>query len=553
MLSNSSNQCGSSYRQPLRQFVRELAFLVVVGGLGGCGGGGGGDGTTAFQRALNNPNSGDTIVPDDTDTEVNSGEWVPGVFLNANTFEAMCEVPVVGSGDVQGTTTDENNFLRSYSNDTYLWYDEIVDMDPALFSTPDYFELLKTDDLTPSGNFKDNFHFTIPTDEFNALSQSGISVGYGAQFALLQSSPPRNIVVAYTDPSTPATAVGVDLARGAEILTIDGVDVVNGSDVDTLNEGLFPDTDGESHTFTVRDLDSTVRMVTMQAAVITSTPVQNVKTIATASGAVGYLQFNDHIATAEGGLFNAVTQLAGLGITDLIIDVRYNGGGFLDIASEFSYMIAGAARTAGQTFEEITFNDKHPDTNPISGEALIPTPFHNRSLGFDPSLAEGTVLPTLDLTRVYVLTGSDTCSASEAIINGLRGVDVEVIQIGSTTCGKPFGFFPANNCGTTYFTIQFQGINAKGFGEYPDGFSPANTVSDIGTVVPGCSVGDDFTAALGDPAEERLAAALNHRVTDTCPAASGVSPTSLSKVGLLPSDKMIVPKSLWLQNRIMRP
>lgn len=550
MLSNLSIQYDSNYSRSLRQVVLKLTLLVVVGSLSGCGGGGG-SAPTAFQRASNTLND-DTTVPDDVDTDVGSEVWTPGVFLDASIFDAMCAVPVAGSGDVLGTSTDENNFLRSYSNDTYLWYDEIVDMDPSLFSTPDYFDLLKTDDLTLSSNFKDNFHFTIPTDEFIALSQSGISVDYGAQFALIQSNPPRKIVVAYTDPGTPATAPGSDLARGAEILTIDGVDVVDGSDVDTLNAGLFPETAGESHTFTVRDLDSTVRTFTMQAAVITSTPVQNVKIIATASGDVGYLQFNDHIATAEGGLFNAITTLlAGLGIADFVIDIRYNGGGFLDLASEFSYMIAGAARTAGQTFEEITFNDKHPDINPITGEALIPTPFHNRSLGFDPSLAAGTVLPTLNLSRVYVLTGSNTCSASEAIINGLRGVDVEVIQIGSTTCGKPFGFFPANNCGTTYFTIQFQGINAKGFGEYPDGFSPANTVIDIGTVVPGCSVGDDFTAALGDPAEARLAAALNHRVTGTCPAASGISPTSLSKVGLLPSDKMIVPKTLWLQNRIM--
>ena len=58
-----------------------------------------------------------------------------------------------------------------------------------------------------------------------------------------------------------------------------------------------------------------------------------------------------------------------------------------------------------------------------------------------------------------------TCSASESIINGLRGVNVQVIQIGSTTCGKPYGFYPEDNCGTTYFSIQFKGVNAAGFGE----------------------------------------------------------------------------------------
>jgi hypothetical protein len=422
-----------------------------------------------------------------------------------------------------------------------------------LFSTPEYFDLLRTNALTPSGNFKDNFHFTIPTDEWIAQSQSGISAGYGFEVAFLSSFPPRKVVVAFTEPGTPVTAPGVDLARGAEILTIDGVDVVNGNDVDTLNDGLFPNSAGELHSFTVRDLDGTERSFSMTSAIITSTPVQNVKTINSASGKVGYFIFNDHIATAEGGLFDAVNFLATEGIVELVLDVRYNGGGFLNIASELAYMIAGATQTAGQTFELILFNDKHPTTNPITGIPTTPTSFHSQSRGFDPVFPVGTALPSLDLSRVYVLTGPDTCSASESIINGLRGIDVEVIQIGSTTCGKPYGFFPTNNCGTTYFTIQFQGVNEKGFGDYPDGFSPANATGDVGVVIPGCSVADDFNSSLGDPAEARLAAALGHIGTGTCPAPSGFSSPALSQSGPLPSNNMMINKSLWQRNRIMGP
>ena len=68
-------------------------------------------------------------------------------------------------------------------------------------------------------------------------------------------------------------------------------------------------------------------------------------------------------------------------------------------------------------------------------------------------------MPTLNLTRVYVLTTADTCSASESIINGLKGAGVTVNQIGVTTCGKPYGFYPQDNCGTTYFSIEFRGVN----------------------------------------------------------------------------------------------
>ncbi len=522
-----------------------VLIIYIITLLVACGDGG--SSGSANRNSFSGNNLNTTNIPSEADPDV----WVEGVFLPASNFRNMCASPVPGTSDNPGTFIDENNFLRSHSNNTYLWFDEVIDRDPALHSTPDYFDFLKTDALTPSGNFKDNFHFSIPTNEWIAQSQSGISSGYGMEVALLSSSPPRRAVVAFTEPGTPATSGDANLARGAEILTIDGVDVVFGSNIEALNAGLFPDSNGELHSFTVRDLDGSVRSFIMTSAVITSTPVQNVTTIDTASGKVGYFLFNDHIATAEGGLINAINQLLAAGIDELVLDIRYNGGGFLDLASELSYMIAGAGRTSGKIFEEIKFNDKHPIFNPITGELLEPVPFHSRSLGFDATVPTGTFLPSLNLGRVYILTGDDTCSASESIMNSLRGVDVEVIQIGSTTCGKPYGFFPASNCGTTYFTIQFQGINDKGFGDYPDGFSPVNTVSNAGVLLPGCSVGDDFTAALGDPGEARLAAAITHMNTGTCPIPSGFFGPKLLTSGSLPADNTLINRTLWQQNRII--
>ncbi len=491
-------------------------------------------------------------------------DWVSGSFLPSESFSAQCVAPRSGTDpatgspypDVGGTVVDENNFLRSYSNETYLWYSEIVDRDPALSGTAAYFDLLKTTATTSSGNPKDKFHFTFPTDEWFELSQSGIAAGYGAEWVLLSATPPRQVVVAYTQPNSPATAASVMLERGAEILVVDGVDLVNDNTqagVNTLNAALFPASSGETHTFTVRDRGSAnTRSISMTSANITLTPVQSVSVITTPTGNVGYLVFNDHIATAEQALVNAVNQLNSNGIVDLVIDLRYNGGGFLDIASEFAYMIAGAARTAGRTFEQLQFNNKHPSTDPVTGQPLAPIPFHNRTLGF--SGPAGQLLPTLNLTRVFVLSGANTCSASESIVNSLRGVDVEVIQIGSTTCGKPYGFYPTDNCGTTYFTIQFRGVNEKNFGDYSDGFSAANTVGPAGVSVPGCSVGDDFSQALGDPLEARFAAALNYRDTQTCPAASGLAPPGLAKSTTgVPLDLAdgTMHKSPWRQNRIV--
>ena len=360
------------------------------------------------------------------------------------------------------------------------------------------------------------------------------------------------MVIAFTEPNSPATNLPVPLARGARVLAIDGVDMINGNDVDTLNAGLYPETLGETHTFEVLDLGTqTSRTVQLTSATITSAPVQNVSFIDTPTGRVGYMLFNDHILTAEDALVDAINQLNTFGVDDLVLDVRYNGGGFLFIASQLSYMIGGPQATGGQVFEDSQWNDKHPVTDPVTGDPLEPMPFYSVK-------TDNSALPVLNLQnrRVYVLTGGGTCSASEAIINGLRGVNVDVYQIGSTTCGKPYGFYPTDNCGTTYFTIQFRGVNAMNFGDYSDGFSPANTQGTVGTVVPGCSVADDFNSLLGDPAEGRLAAALNYRATQTCPAATGMAGNQFSKPGATRSlsDELAIRTvdNPMRENRILR-
>jgi hypothetical protein len=211
------------------------------------------------------------------------------------------------------------------------------------------------------------------------------------------------------------------------------------------------------------------------------------------------MQFNDHLATSEAQLIAAINQLKASAVTDLVLDMRYNGGGYLDIASELAFMIAGATPTNGKVFEQQHFNDKNPFQ--LTAAQTI-TPFHAATLGWPNGAAAGEALPTLNLKRVYLLVGAGTCSASEAVVNGLRGVGVEVDLFGATTCGKPYGFYPQDNCGTTYFSIQFQGVNQLGQGDYADGFTPT------------CAAADDFSHALGDPSEGRLAAALSYRANN---------------------------------------
>ena len=519
-----------------------LGTFLILGTLAGCGGGGGGSSPSV-------PSGGSVASSEPT--------WTAGNYLTADHFAARCAVPRTGLDpqtgkpypDLKGSVTWENHWIRAWEHAYYLWYNELPDLNPASYATTAaYFKADKTSAITASGTPKDKFHFTYPTDQWASFVTSGATVDYGAHWVFVATRPPRQLIVGYTDPNSPASGVG--LYRGASVLMIDGVDLVNANDqasVDKLNAALNPTKVGESHTFTVVDVGaSSSRTVTMAAANVTSVPVQNAQVISTVNGPVGYFTFNDHIASAESQLATAIQNFADAHVTDLVLDLRYNGGGLLDIASELAYMIAGPTQTNASYFEKLSFNDKYPTRDPITGQTITPTPFYSTALGY--SLTNGNPLPTLGLSRVVVIVGGTTCSASESVINGLRGIGVDVVLVGAQTCGKPYGFYPEDNCGTTYFSIEFKGVNAQGFGDYTDGFVPSNTLSTNGGVpVNGCAVADDYTHALGDVNEAELSVALGWLSTGAaaCPTPSAVSPSAT----LHETPRMRKP--VWLMNRIL--
>lgn len=527
--------------------LRRLAAVSALCLLASCGGGGGEGGQSALPLNVGSQNP----------------SWTPGTYASSTTYAAQCARPRTGINpatglayaDKSGSTVLENYWLRSWTHELYLWYREVVDRDPAAYaSATAYFDTQKTTATTNSAKPKDQFHFTYDTAEWVALSQSGITAGYGVEWAFVSSTIPRVVQVAYTEPNSPATTAG--LTRGARVLAIDGVsiDTTTSSGIATLNAGLSPGTN-ETHSFLIRELNGTQRTVALTATTVTSVPVQSVKTLTTSSGAVGYMLFNSHLATSEQLLVTAFNQLKQAAVSDLVLDLRYNGGGYLDIASEVAYMIAGSTATSGRTFERTVFNDQYVATlNPVTGGSNNPVPFHQTARGF--SMAAGTTLPSLNLSRVFVITGADTCSASEAIINGLRGVGLTVIQIGATTCGKPYGFYARDNCGTTYFSIQFQGVNETGFGDYADGFAPGNSAGGVGVLLPGCSVADDLGHALGDATENRLAAALFYRSNGYCsPSISLADRLQIQQQqeNAVPSEPLTRPDRPWRENRILIP
>jgi len=434
--------------------------------------------------------------------------------------------------------SDEKRWVRSWIDETYLWYDEVPELKQADYATPvDYFNVLKTSAVTPSGKPKDRFHFSEDTAVWEGQSERNETLGYGIEFSFLASAPPRDVRVAYVQPGSPAQAAGIE--RGMRLMSVNGLDVGNSGNVAAINAGLAPARSGESHRLGFRKADGGHIDMTLVSTTVTSAPVMNVKVLDTANGKVGYLQFNEHTAAAEAPLMDAITYFRNSGVSDLVIDMRYNGGGLLGIGSELASMVAPTNSTHGQTFERMVFNRKNPFK---LTEADTRFPFY-ATAQYGPR--KGYALPRLNLTRVLVLAGGSTCSASESVINGLRGIGVQVDVVGNNTCGKPYGFLPTDNCGTTYFSVQFQGVNARNEGNYGDG------------MVPTCLVADDFSRQLGDPAEARLAAALELRRTGRCPvpvtafaagSLKGASGASLSDV---PLDGQLRPK--LTDNRILLP
>jgi carboxyl-terminal processing protease len=391
------------------------------------------------------------------------------------------------------SVTDQKAWLGGYMDDWYFWYRISPKPDPAPYpSVDEYFNALLytgTDAAFPA----DRWSFYESTESFNRFFGDGQSLGYGVSVAGIEVTgrPDLPLIVRYVETLSPAAG---NVVRGDQVLSMNGrsaAEIIAAGDYSALT----PANPGDTLTLDLRNAGGD-RTVVLTAAVFTLTPVSTSAVVTSPAGRkMGYVVVKDMISQAQAPLETAFAQFKAAGISEVVLDLRYNGGGLVSVGSTVASYVAGPLG-AGRTYATLLYNDRHAGNNQSFGLANLAS-------------AAG-------VARVFVLTGPRTCSASEQVVNGLRGVGIDVIAIGDTTCGKPVGFLPVSSCGTTYNVVNFESVNERYEGRYFDGFAAT------------CPVADDLDHALGSPAEALLSAARSYADTGQCPAGAGARQMPLS-------------------------
>lgn len=477
--------------------------------------------TFTFQRTVTNAQGNEVDTDKVTVTATPNVTQAPS-FDPSSTLVGRC------ASDPRYTAADEKNWLRSWILEEYLWYNEVVDHGTTIgdYSTETYFDLMKTfAEATSCGQPKDRFHYIskpISSESSASLQTRTSETRIGAEF--ISSHSPDSIYVEFIHPNSPAASVTltnsagnpmptIGLMRGDRVTEVDGTRV-DSSSLDRLSRVLYKKPSTANETRVLKIVRPGTAGTLTASITITSyeiDPVPLYKVIEVGAEKVGYLLFVAHIKEAEAKLIEAINAFDRENINDLVLDLRYNRGGHLYISNGLATMIANSSRTRGQTYARLIHNNKRPDSDRPFKSTRV-----RSSSSDDPGTegTEGDPLPILGLDRLFVLTYGDTCSASEAIINGLRGVDIEVIQIGVTTCGKPYGFHRKTNCGTTYSAINFKAVNDAGFGDYQHGFAPrsGSRPNENTQILPGCWVeAVSLSNPLGNKNETFFATALAYR------------------------------------------
>lgn len=381
-----------------------------------------------------------------------------------------------GDGGVCGVTS-QRLWVDNGMRDFYLFRDQVPNL---RLEDYDSAEALIQDLRVPP----DRFSYVGDAALNDAFFEEGQDYGYGWR---LRRQDDNSLVVALVEPLSPLADAGVK--RGELLRTVNGTDVNSIGTTEQVNAIFGTGTESRTLTLGMESQDGTIRSVDVTRGQYAVQAVLDTKVIETDTARVGYLSFLTFIETANDELQTAFEQLANENVDELVIDLRYNGGGRISVANVLASRVVGTGG-AGHDFLRLQYNDFYQNQ-------------------FDPDSLRRPFLAldnALDLSRVYVLTQPGTCSSSELVINGLSPL-VDVITVGDTTCGKPFGTRGRDldaSCNKVMHAVEVEFVNDAGVGGYADGIAAT------------CAATDSYASALGDPQESMLATALQHVATGAC-------------------------------------
>jgi len=323
-------------------------------------------------------------------------------------------------------------------------------------------------------------------DDYVTLEQSlqGTSKNNGVEFGL--SYKPNSTTelfgfVRYIIQGSDAS--NKDIKRG------DMFTAVNGTPLTTANYQSLLFGSNENYVLNMADFKGTTvvsngKTISLTKTTLTENPILVKKVIFVGTKKIGYLMYNGFYADFDSQLNTVFGEFKSQGITDLVLDLRYNSGGSVRTATYLASMITG--QFTGKVFAKQEWNPKINDYFKKNDPDGLSN-FFTDKIGSSP-------INSLNMTKVYILTTKSSASASELVINGLEP-HIDVVQIGDATTGKNVGSvtlydspdFGKNNKNPKHkYAMQpivLKFVNSAGFGDYFNGLKPIHELKETITTL----------------------------------------------------------------------
>lgn len=393
----------------------------------------------------------------------------------------------------------------TYDLPTYYWYNQVPKLDP-LSSNYDSADVLlsrmKLYAINPtSGKPFDKYSF-LDHGEVQGEIQQGVAsgdLGMQVTYAGDGTASGTSLFVLFSDKNSPAGQAGI--TRGWQITAINGASVAydgrNGTNVNNVINEVYHDPQPASFTF--KKPDGSTQTYTLTKAVYNINPILFDSIFSVGAKKVGYFVFNSFAAVENQSgptltkqeIDRVFNKFKSDGITSLIVDLRYNGGGSVGTAEYLDNLIAPAS-AQGKEMYHYLYNDK------LTAQLVQQPDFLPQKVLFNGGSGN------LNLEHVFFIGTSNTASASELTINNLRPY-MDVKLVGDTTYGKPVGFFTFHITDfpngvkkdlADLYAINFETRNSQDKGQYFDGLIPDSKAVDFVDVPWGASNDDNLSQIL---------------------------------------------------------